>query len=172
MKRSIFALFMLVVFCTSCHDTEDVILDGDPLIYLLTDETTLECVSGDRIDVVIPQQQHSVQLKFVTEVKTGLSIIDNADNTSVEFAAGYSFEDKVVYDYTPYTAKGKKKPRYMVIVNVNFDKNAAPDAHAEFKLNYFLIWDPVIKVTRGETYSMTITERTDIYPTDNAPQQE
>ncbi|RLT75511.1 hypothetical protein D7V95_13400 [bacterium J10(2018)] len=88
---------MLVVFCTSCHDTEDVILDGDPLIYLLTDETTLECVSGDRIDVVIPQQQHSVQLKFVTEVKTGLSIIDNADNTSVEFAAGYSFEDKVVY---------------------------------------------------------------------------
>ena len=62
MKRSIFALFMLVVFCTSCHDTEDVILDGDPLIYLLTDETTLECVSGDRIDVVIPDMLYNIKL--------------------------------------------------------------------------------------------------------------
>lgn len=173
MKRSIFALFMLAIFCTSCHDdNKDIGYDADPLIYFLADETTLECVTGEKIDMVIPKQQQSVQLKFVTTTDAHIDMLNNATGISVEFEPGFTFDDKVVYDIDePY--KGIKIKRYLVIVNVKFDADVTPDASAQFMLSYFLeTWNPIIRVTRGDTYSMTITERTDIHPTDNDPQQD
>ncbi len=119
MQKFYLLFILLAFFCTSCHDdNEDMGYDADPLIYFLADETTLECVTGEKIDMVIPKRQQSVQLKFVTTVDAHIDMLNNATGISAEFEPGFTFDDKVIYDIDE-PSKGIKIKRYLIIVNVN-----------------------------------------------------